>query len=61
VVTEYELGTEAELLGRWGMSITYANSIARDQILPVPLSVSTGFPTQWQNAGAMRNQTWRAR
>lgn len=58
VVTEYELGGEWELWGRWGATLTYANSIARDQILPVPLSVSTGFPTQWQNAGAMRNQTW---
>ena len=60
VVTEYELGAEAELLGRWGLSLTYANSISRDQILPVPQSVSTGFPTPWQNAGSMRNQTWES-
>ena len=58
VVKEWELGAEAEIKNRWGLSLTYANSLAEDQILPVPLSVSTGFQTQWQNAGSMRNQTW---
>jgi TonB-linked SusC/RagA family outer membrane protein len=60
VVTEIETGVELEIKNRWGLSVTYANSLAKDQILPVPVSVATGFPTQWQNAGAMRNQTWEA-
>jgi TonB-linked SusC/RagA family outer membrane protein len=60
VVTELETGLELELLNRYGLTVTYANSLAENQILPVPVSVSTGFPTQWQNAGALRNRTWEA-
>jgi TonB-linked SusC/RagA family outer membrane protein len=58
VVTELEVGADFELWQRWGLSLTYANSLADDQILPVPIPVASGFPTQWQNAGSMRNQTW---
>jgi TonB-dependent SusC/RagA subfamily outer membrane receptor len=60
VVTEFEVGSDIELFNRIGLTLAYANSLARDQILPVPVSVSTGFPTQWQNAGELRNQTWEA-
>jgi TonB-linked SusC/RagA family outer membrane protein len=58
VVTEIEVGADFELWQRYGLSLTYANSLSRDQILPVPIPVSTGFPRQWQNAGELRNQTW---
>ncbi len=60
VVTEKEIGTEIELFNRWGLSLTYADALAKDQILPVPVAVATGFPTQWQNAGEMRSKTWEA-
>jgi len=60
VVTEVEAGIDLELLERYGLTVTYANSLARDQILPVPLSLATGFPRQWQNAGELRNETWEA-
>lgn len=60
VVTETELSAEVELMERFNVSVAYANSLARDQILPVPVSISTGFPTQWQNAGDLRNKTWEA-
>jgi TonB-linked SusC/RagA family outer membrane protein len=60
VVTEVETGVEMELMNRWGVTVTYANSLARDQILPVQVPVSTGFPQQWQNAGDLRNRTWEA-
>ncbi|HEY0811469.1 MAG TPA: SusC/RagA family TonB-linked outer membrane protein, partial [Longimicrobiales bacterium] len=60
VVTEIEGGVELEVKNRWGLTVTYANSLAKDQILPVPVSVATGFPRQWQNAGELRNQTWEA-
>jgi TonB-linked SusC/RagA family outer membrane protein len=60
VVTEIEVGTDIEILQRFGLSLTYANSLARDQIMPVPVSIVTGFPNQWQNAGELRNQTWEA-
>jgi TonB-linked SusC/RagA family outer membrane protein len=57
VVTEVETGVELELLNRFGLTVTYANSLARDQILPVPVPVTSGFPRQWQNAGSLRNRT----
>lgn len=60
VTTEYELNTELELFSRVGLSITYARGDTKDQILPVPVAVSTGFATQWQNAGRMENTTWEA-
>lgn len=60
VVTEREVGVELELFDRVGLSVAYANSLARDQILPVPVPVSTGFPRQWQNAGSLRNKTLEA-
>jgi TonB-linked SusC/RagA family outer membrane protein len=58
VVTEVEVGADFEIYQRYGLSLTYANSLSRDQILPVPIPVATGFPRQWQNAGELRNQTW---
>lgn len=60
VVTELEIGTDIELFGRYGLTLAYANSLAKDQILPVPVAVSTGFPRQWQNAGELRNKTLEA-
>ncbi len=60
VVTELETGVEMELLNRYNLTVTYANSLARDQILPVAVPVTTGFPQQWQNAGDLRNRTWEA-
>jgi TonB-linked SusC/RagA family outer membrane protein len=60
VVTELELGTDIEVLGRFGLTVTYAQSDSRDQILPALTSVSTGFPRQWQNVGTLENKTWEA-
>ncbi|GAC1517283.1 MAG: hypothetical protein NVS1B4_16920 [Gemmatimonadaceae bacterium] len=57
VVTETELGTEIELFRRFGLSASYARSVSRDQILPVPVPSVTGFPTQWINAGSLENKT----
>jgi TonB-linked SusC/RagA family outer membrane protein len=60
VVTEWEISGELELLERYNLTVGYANALARDQIMPVPVSIATGFPNQWQNAGDMRNTTWEA-
>jgi TonB-linked SusC/RagA family outer membrane protein len=60
VVTELELGTDIEVLGRFGLTVTYAQSDSRNQILPALTSVSTGFPRQWQNVGTLENKTWEA-
>ncbi len=54
---ELELGADIEVLGRFGLSATYARSHIRDQILPVPVSTSTGYLKQWQNAGELLNIT----
>ncbi len=59
-VVETEIGVDGELLHRFGFTINYAHSVSRDQILPVPPSVSSGFVTQWQNAGTLENKTWEA-
>jgi TonB-linked SusC/RagA family outer membrane protein len=60
VVTETEFGGNIELFNRYALELTYAHSLSKNQILPVPISVSSGFPTQWQNAGTMENKTWEA-
>ena len=57
-VGETEVGIDAEILNKYGLTIDYAQSLATNQILPVPPSASTGFLTQWQNAGALQNKTW---
>lgn len=59
-VKETELGIDAEVLNKYGLSVSYAVSNSYDQILPVPPSAATGFTTQWQNAGTLQNKTWEA-
>jgi len=56
--TETEYGIDAELYGRYGLTVTYARDITEDEILQVPPSVSSGFSSQWKNAGQMDNKTW---
>jgi TonB-linked SusC/RagA family outer membrane protein len=58
VMRETELGFDLEILNRFLLTTTYANSLTSNQIMPVPVAVSTGFPQQWQNAGDLRNRTW---
>ncbi len=59
-VGETELGTDIEVLNRYGLTVNYAVSNAKDQILPVPPPAATGFSTQWQNAGTLQNKTLEA-
>ena len=60
ILTETELGADLEFLGRYAFNLTYAHSIADDQILQVPVPAVAGFQTQWQNAGQLENKTWEA-
>lgn len=60
VAKELEVGTDLELFNRIGLSVTYAEANVENQILPVPISASTGFSSQWLNAGTMNNKTWEA-
>ena len=60
ILTETELGTDIELYHRYGINLTYARSLADNQILLVPAPAASGFPNQWQNAGQLENKTWEA-
>jgi len=60
ILTEVELGTDMELFGRYGLSLTYAQSNADDQILLAPPPAASGFANQWQNVGQLQNKTWEA-
>jgi hypothetical protein len=55
---EVEAGVDLELLNRYALNVTYAHARNVDQILPVPVSASTGFQSQWLNAGTLENKTW---
>ncbi len=55
---ELELGADIELLGRFGLTATYARSRISDQILPAPLEAASGYLQQWRNAGELLNKTW---
>jgi hypothetical protein len=56
--TETEVGFDAEVLSKYGVSVTYARDITKDQIILVPPSVSSGFANQWKNAGTLDGNTW---
>ena len=58
--TETEYGFDAELFSKYGITLTYARSITEDQMLSVPVSSSSGFGTQWRNAGQLDSKTWEA-
>ncbi len=55
---ELELGVDAEMLNRYGLTVTYARANIDRQLLQVPVSAGTGFVNQWQNAGTLQNTTW---
>ncbi len=57
---ETELGIDMEVLNKYGLNVTYAQSNVRDQILPVPVPTVTGFGTQWRNAGTLQSKTFEA-
>jgi TonB-linked SusC/RagA family outer membrane protein len=56
--TETEFGFDAELFSKYGLNVTYARDITDDQMLQVPASASSGFSSQWRNAGTVENKTY---
>jgi len=56
--TETEMGFDAELFSKYGLNVTYARDITKDQMLQVPASASSGFSSQWRNAGTVENKTY---
>lgn len=59
-IRENEYGVEMEAFHRIGVTVNYAKSDSRDQILLVPVPAVTGFGQQWKNAGVLQNKTWEA-
>ncbi len=54
--SEYEFGIEASVLNnRLGIDLSYYNRATEDQIVPVDVSASTGFQSQYINAGKIEN------
>ncbi|MBI2407626.1 MAG: SusC/RagA family TonB-linked outer membrane protein [Gemmatimonadetes bacterium] len=58
VSREIEVGVDLELMNKYGLTITHANNVINDQLLPVTPPAAAGFGTQWQNAGELTNKTW---
>ena len=56
--TETEYGVDAELFGKYGVTVTYARDITKDQIIQVPPPVASGYSNQWKNAGTLDGKTW---
>jgi TonB-linked SusC/RagA family outer membrane protein len=56
-VSETEIGLDAEVLNRFGITANYSHSIAEDQILETTPAAITGFSSQWLNAGTLDNKT----
>jgi hypothetical protein len=55
---ETEYGLDAEVLRKYGASVTYARDITTDQLLRVPAPAGSGYPNVWQNAGTLDGKTW---
>ena len=54
-----EFGAELSFFdSRLGLDVTYYNAKTIDQIIPVVLSVSTGYNSKFLNAGTIENKGW---
>lgn len=51
--TETEMGLDMVIMDRFSVALTTANTIVKNQILPVPLAGYYGYSNQWQNAGTL--------
>jgi TonB-linked SusC/RagA family outer membrane protein len=58
VSREIEAGIDIEIMNKYGLTITRAENVINDQLLPVTPPAASGFATQWQNAGELTNKTW---
>jgi TonB-linked outer membrane protein, SusC/RagA family len=57
-IRENEYGVDMQAFHKIGITVDYAVSNSRDQILLVPQQSALGFSAQWQNAGVLQNKTW---
>lgn len=56
--TEDEYNVDAVLFNKISTGFTYTQTIARDQLLSVPLLAPLGHGSQWQNAGTLESKGW---
>lgn len=56
--TEVELGFDAEILHKYGLTVTHALGVVSSELLQVPPPAASGFANQWKNAGQLQNATW---
>ncbi|MBF9220000.1 SusC/RagA family TonB-linked outer membrane protein [Hymenobacter ruricola] len=57
LTTSYEVGTELRFFGnRINLDFTYYNSRSKDIIVAVPAASTSGFTSQYANAGTMENK-----
>ncbi|HUQ47970.1 MAG TPA: SusC/RagA family TonB-linked outer membrane protein [Gemmatimonadaceae bacterium] len=57
-VQETEFGADMEVFHRLGLGVTYSKTLAKDQILVVPLAAFNGASQQYQNAGQLDGKTF---
>jgi len=60
VATETEFGFDAEILHKYGLTITRANAVTTDVILQVTPPAAAGFSSQYKNVGTLDGTTWEA-
>ncbi|MGH2347888.1 MAG: SusC/RagA family TonB-linked outer membrane protein [bacterium] len=58
--TETEYGVDLLAFGRLSMQLSYARTTVQDQLILVPLFALFGYPSQWQNAGTIKGNTYEA-
>jgi len=52
IVTSFEIGTDLRFFdNRLGLDITYYNNISKNQIIGVPIAISSGYTNRFINAG----------
>ena len=57
-VTETEMGIDFSLMDRVLVEVTQAKTVAKDQLLQVPLAGFYGYGSQWQNAGTLTSDVF---
>lgn len=61
ISSAFEIGADIRLLNnRIGLDVTYYSSTTRNQILNIPLSVTSGYNRRSINAGMIKNWGWEA-
>ena len=59
ITSAWEVGTDIRFLNnRWGLDVTYYNSLTYNQILRVEVSPTTGYDFILKNAGKIRSSGW---